>query len=476
MDQRDNNTRQINSDATFENRSDAHRGAPIIWQAVQERVLSAIGDEMYGKWVADLRFAAEVHDKAVIAVPDQVTLGRIKRDYERQIRDAWTAEDDKQRELRFVCWKRAPKSLLAIVEDPWAVDQTTDSAAKGAAPQMTFDTLIVGASNAQAVESAHRIATGQASAPILFISGRQGVGKTHLLRAIENDALAGGHIRVTYMTAEEFMSAYVQGAQERDTRALKARLRNCDLVLIDDLQWIKGKKGTDAAFFANIRAVTGQGGRVVLTADETPGDMRGLSASLMNELRGAASVAVEAPDEDMRAAILRQHESMIQASDPNFILTDEMINRILSRVRGAGRELCGVLWSLQTESRFGKDPITMDMLDTVIRRQAGEIRPPSIDLIKRAAAATFGITKVNLESPSKEQIYVYPRQIAMYLCRTMTPKSYPQIAKYFGDRDHSTVIYSYRKVSKNLEKNSDLSRDVDRLTDAIMQMQADGAN
>ncbi|MEO1101062.1 MAG: DnaA/Hda family protein, partial [Pseudomonadota bacterium] len=411
MDQHENNTRRNYSDAHNQDHTGDSPGAHKIWEAAQTRVRDDIGEEMFGKWVADLRFVAEVHDKAVIAVRDQVTLGRIKRDYERLIRDAWLAEDDKQRELRFVCWKRAPKSLLSIVEDPWLVPEATEEAAKGAAPQMTFDTLIVGASNTRAVESGRRFAAGKASAPILFVSGRQGVGKTHLLRAIENEALANGSIRVTYMTAEEFMSAYVQGAQERDTRALKAKLRNSDLVLIDDLQWIKGKKGTDQAFFANIRAVTSQGGHVVLTADEAPGDMRGLSTSLMNELRGAASVAVETPDDEMRAAILRQHEAMIAESDPNFVLTDEMISRILSRVRGPGRELCGVLWSLQTESCFGKEPITMEMLDTVIRRQAGETRPPSIDLIKRAAAATFGVTKTNLESASKAQVYVYPRQI-----------------------------------------------------------------
>ena len=474
MSQHDNKPRKtINQQTPERSETRKPQNGPALWRNTLNDFRMQHGEDAYQKWIAPLRFIAVVNDEPVVAAPGKLSFDRVQRRYLNDLQQCWDLSDTHKRGLKLVDWKRASKDLRALVENPWAAPARTEDSDSDS-PEFTFESLVVGESNAKALACLERIAEGPSlGAPVHFIYGLQGVGKTHLLRALEG-ALKSS-LRITYMTAEEFMSAYIEGAKARDTAALKARLRNCDLLLIDDLQWIKDKKGTDEAFFANLRAVTGQGGRVVLTADEAPGDMRGLSRRMQNELKGAASIEIQMPDDDMRAEIVRRKAALIRKSDPNFVLTEEMVTHIVCRVRGPGRELCGVLWSLQTESCFGKERITMEMLNTVIRRQEGDQRPLTIELIKRATAETFGVTKTNLESASKAQAYVRPRQIAMYLCRTMTEKSYPQIARKFGDRDHSTVLYSFRKVHKKKETDMDLARDIERLEQAIYQLQRDHA-
>lgn len=474
MSQHDKNTRINGRASDISETRKAAQNAPSIWSQTTESFRIFFGEDVYQKWIACLRFIAVVDDAPVIAAPGKLSFDRVQRQHLTDLQACWNEADPEERELKLIDWKRAPKSLTALVENPWAAPAPVSEEA-AAEPEYTFDTLVAGDSNAKAVACAKRFASGAASgAPILFMFGLQGVGKTHIMQAIREAALAS--LRVTYMTAEEFMSAYIQGARTRDTSALKAKLRNCDLLLIDDLQWIKDKKGTDEAFFGNLRAVIGNGGKVVLTADEAPGDMKGLSQRLHNELKGAASIKVDLPDDEMRAEILRRKAALIRKADPNFIISEEMIESIVTRVSGPGRVLCGVLWSLHTESCFGEEKITMDMLNTVIRRQEGALRPLTIELIKSAAAATFGVTKTNLECASKAQAYVRPRQIAMFACRTMTDKSYPQIARKFGGRDHSTVLYSFNKINDARLTDADLARDIERLTAAIHELQRNAPN
>jgi len=341
---------------------------------------------------------------------------------------------------------------------------------------MTFATLIVGDTNKRAVGLAQEIVDGgKRGADVSLVYGRQGTGKTHILRAIENAiAHLGDGRRVTYMTAEEFMTAFVDGARAGDTRDLKTQVRDNDLLLIDDLQWIAGKQKTDEAFFANIRSVTKTGGRVVLTADEAPGDLKGFSQRMRGELLGAAATEVGLPDQEMRREIVRLHAGMIREDQPNFELTEEMIDQIVLTVRGPGRELCGVLWSLQTETGYGEEEPDMDMLLTVLRRQQGEYQPPSLDNVKRAAMRVFALSKTEIESANKSRTICHPRQIAMYLCREMTDKSYPQIARAFSKKDHTTVLHAWRKVKAMIQEDPDMIRDVERVRETVFEIQAEG--
>ena len=462
---------------------DIHRGREV-WDTVLKDTRVRIPAEDFDKWIADLRFVGEVDDVVLIAARDQLAFDRINSNHRPMLKRIWRKADPKGRALQIACWKDIPASTRDVVDNPWAGESKAGATAEAVdgtlrtagVPGMTFANLVTGDTNKRSVRLAMEIVEGgKRGADVSLIYGRQGTGKTHILRAIENAVL---HLddgrRVTYMTAEEFVTAYVDGAMARDTRDLKSWVRNNDLLLIDDLQWIAGKAKTDTHFFATIRSVTKEGGRVVLTADEAPGDLKGFSQRMRSEIMGAAASEVGLPDQEMRREIVRLHAGMIREDQPNFELTEEMIDQIVLTVRGPGRELCGVLWSLQTETGYGEEEPDMDMLLTVLRRQQGEYQPPSLDNVKRAAMRVFALSKTEIESANKSRSICYPRQIAMYLCREMTDKSYPQIARAFNKKDHTTVLHAWRKVKDQMQADPDMIRDVERVREMVFEIQAEG--
>lgn len=468
-----------------------------IWQAVREHLKGILTEADYVRWIEDLKLIAEVEGKIVIAARDRLSFDRVSADHRHVLQRIWKEHDDARRDIRLVCWKEAGADLRAIMEDPWAAPEAAPAGAGGGgndgssftaadvpapkpasgAPEMTFDTLVTGESNRIAVALAQRVADGApVGTQMHLISGPQGTGKTHLLHALRARAMATNpEACVVYLTAEEFLSAYTDGVKAKDTSALKKRLRAASILLIDDLHRISGKPGTETELFQNIREVTGQGGNVVLAGDKTPGELSGFSQRMLSELKGATVVEVGLPDADMRREIVRRLADHISLAHPDFVMDEALVERIHTGIRGPGRELTGAVWNLFTEAGFGMSTPTADMLDRVIRRMEGDVRIPSIELVKKAAMKVFNVSKTDLESPSKARSVVYPRQIAMYLCREKTFKSLPQIGRGFGRRDHTTVLYAHRKIAKDMAKDPELAADVARVAAAILELQATGA-
>jgi chromosomal replication initiator protein len=466
---------------------DDHRGMDL-WKTVLKTARQESSPNDFDKWISDLRFVADDNGTVLVAARDKLACDRINSHHRPMLRKAWRSADPKGRALKITCWKDIPADTRDLVGNPWQAERLASEAATAAAAKqpsqtpgrhgnaMSFETLIVGDTNRAAVRLAEMIVNNaHVHADVALIYGRQGTGKTHILRAMEKAIQRQGEDRrVTYMSAEEFMTAFVDGAREGDTRQLKAQVRDNDLLLIDDLQWIANKKKTDEAFFASLRSVTKEGGRVLLTADEAPGDLKGFSARMRGELMGAAAVEVGLPDQEMRREIVRLHAELIRADQPNFILDDEMVEKIVSSVRGPGRDLCGVLYSLQTETVYGEIELTLDMLATVLRRQQGEHHAPTLDNVKRAAMRSFDLTKTDIESANKSRSICMPRQVAMYLCREMTDKSLPQIARSFCKKDHTTVIHAWRKVKNSMQTDPEMVRTVERVREAVFDIQSEG--
>ena len=455
----------------------------MIWNAVRETLRDKVEPSDFTRWIEDLRLVAEHNGAMVIAARDPLSFDRVNGQYIRTIEKLWAATDPLRRTLRLVCWRHATPELRELVDDPWSsqgeVPANEDDAAPdqaGTGPGMTFDTLVTGPSNQIAVTLARRISAGlPAGTPTMLIYGPPGTGKTHIMHALRMEACQPGTKRkIVYLTAEEFMSAYLDGVKVRDTSPLKKRLRAASLLLVDDLHRIAGKPGTEAELYQNIREVTSNGGQVVLVGDSAPGDASGFGQRMRSEIKGATAVEVGLPDSEMRREIMVRLAAHIASQHPEFILTDEMISKLNAGIRGPGRELTGAIWSLYTEAGFGERAPTSEMVDRIIRRHAGETREPSIDLIKKAALKVFPIAKAELEGPSKARGFVYPRQIAMYLCRTMTRKSFPQIGRAFGRRDHTTVLYAYRRIETDIGNDSELAADIARVQSTVLELMDTG--
>lgn len=450
-----------------------------VWEDVQAVLESRLPREEFDRWIAELRVVAELDGEMLLAAKDPVGLDRVSAQYKREIERLWTGMDPQGRPIKLICWRTTPAELRELIGDPWAVNPDAEAAyeaevaaAPSGGPAMTFDNLVVGPSNKTAAEVAKRIAAGlPAGTPITLIYGPQGTGKTHIVMALKADvAKRDANRKVVYLTAEEFMSCYLDGVKARDTSSLKRRLRMAAILIIDDLHRIAGKPGTENELFQNIREVTGNRGQVVLVGDAAPGETVGFGKRLVGELKGATAVEIGLPDPAMRREILNRLAAHITASHPEFLLEDGMIQKLNSGIRGPGRELTGAVWSLFTEANFGQETPTMEMLERVIRRHSGEQREPTIDVIKKATLKIFPIARADLEGPSKMQAFVYPRQVAMYLCRTMTRKSFPQIGRAFGKRDHTTVLYAFRRIEKTLPEDPRMANDIARVEAVIFDM------
>lgn len=457
---------------------------PAVWGRVLDQLRARLRDADDLRWIGELRLVAEVDGELVLAAADQLAFDRVTGRLERLIKAAWKTIDPAGRKLRLICWRTLAPDVRALISDPWA--ETAPLAAPDAskadtpdsgAPPMTFDTLVAGPSNEIAIGLARRLASGQpVGTSTILVYGPQGTGKTHMMHALRAEASRVNPDRkIVYLTAEEFMSAYHDGVRARDTSALKKRLRAASVLLIDDLHRIAGKPGTETELYQNIREVTSSGGHVLLVGDQAPSEAAGFGPRMRAEIKGAIAIEVGLPDADMRRDILERLAQHIVSAHPQFVLTPDMITRINAAIRGPGRELTGAVWSLFTESGFGERAPTPEMVERVIRRHEGEAREPTIDAIKRAAVREFSISKSDLEGPSKAHALVYPRHIAMYLCRQMTRKSLPQIGRAFK-RDHTTVIHCLRSVSARLKTDGQLARDVARLEDAVVEIMSTSPN
>ena len=473
------------------NTSDKARNTPgqEIWLTVKAHLATILNAADYDRWIDDLRLVAEVDGEMVIAARDPLSFDRVNGAHRHAIQRIWREHDHARRAIRLVCWRSAPQDLLEIVKDPWEAavpaqepkEQAATAEQKAAptgAPLMTFDTLVTGEANELAFEMARRIAAGLPVGTLTTLFyGLQGTGKTHLLHALKAEAERNdADCHIVYLTAEEFLSSYTDGVKVKDTSQLKKRLRAASILMIDDLHRISGKPGTENELFQNIREVTANGGHVILAGDKAPGDVTGFSPRMVSELKGATTVEVGAPDASMRHEIMRRLADHIQAGHPDFIVTDEMISEFNAGIRGQAREMTGAIWNLYTEASFGARTPTMDMVRKIIRRTEGDVRQPSIELVKKAAMKVFDISKTDIESPSKARNVVYPRQIAMYLCRELTGKSFPQIGRSFGKRDHTTILYAHRKVTDALQEDRELAAHVKQVNEMILELQAAGMN
>ncbi|MEO0465450.1 MAG: DnaA/Hda family protein [Pseudomonadota bacterium] len=463
-----------------------HTGAPLIWQQTLDELKKVISPWDYERYIIELRFIAEWKGDIVLAARSPLTFARVGDDHKRTIQRIWKKHDPKKRPVRLISWDRHRDEFEGLLDgDPWAgiaaeraIEAAVgaddrDSSIGGERAGQTFATLIEGASNAAAASLARAI-VDETDVPsrLILLYGLQGLGKTHILSAIQNAILAIGDNReVLYTTAQAFRADYVSGAMSRDTRELKARMASADVILVDDLQVIADNPGTDQEFCDNLRTALAAGALVIMTADAGPAELQGFSARLRSHLQGAASVEVELPDLEMRKSIVRQKAATLAEKQPNFVVSEVMVELICQRVHGPGRELCGAVLSLYTETNLGKQKPSVDILMRVLDRQAGARRAPTINLIKRAAADVFGVTKAELEGPRKYQTLVYPRHLSMYLCREMTDKSYPVIASQFGKRDHTSVIYAIQRTNKYLVERPETALHLEQLRQRIHQLQ-----
>ncbi|MGI8524406.1 MAG: chromosomal replication initiator protein DnaA [Nocardioides sp.] len=337
-------------------------------------------------------------------------------------------------------------------------------------PKYTFETFVIGSSNrfphAAAVAVAE--APGKAYNPLL-VYGDSGLGKTHLLHAIGHyvRSLYNG-AKVRYVSSEEFTNEFINAIRDDRQDRFKRRYRDVDVLLIDDIQFLEGKTQTQEEFFHTFNTLHNANKQIVLTSDRAPKRLEALEDRLRNRFEWGLITDVQPPDLETRIAILRKKAAIDRLSAPADVL-----EFIASKIQTNIRELEGALIRVTAFANLNRQEVDMTLAEIVLKDLIPEGGEPEITaaLIIAQTAAYFGLSIDELTGPSRGRHLVMARQIAMYLCRELTPLSLPKIGAQFGNRDHTTVMYADRKINQLLAERRAVFNQVSELTNRV-KMQA----
>ena len=334
-------------------------------------------------------------------------------------------------------------------------------------PRLTFETFVVGRSNSLAHAAAKQVATASRDTPVMFnplyVHAQVGLGKTHLLQAI---AWAGNVAdrRLLYLTAEKFVFGFVSSLRTQTTLAFKELLRSTDVLLIDDLQFLQGKS-THAEFSHTLNAMIDAGRQVVVAADRPPLDLENLDDRVRSRLAGGLVVEMGALGEDLRMEILTTRVAAARLHHPGFDVPTAVLAHIAKSVANNGRDLEGALNRLLAVSKLTGQPITLELAEREIRDliRPAEPRKVKIEEIQRVVARRYNVSRSDLLSSRRTANVVRPRQIAMYLAKTLTLRSLPEIGRRFGGRDHTTVLHAVRKIEGLVGNDGALAEEIETI-------------
>ncbi|MFL5526215.1 MAG: chromosomal replication initiator protein DnaA [Gemmatimonadaceae bacterium] len=339
----------------------------------------------------------------------------------------------------------------------------------------TFDLFVIGKSNELAAAAAHAVsqAPGKVYNP-LFIYGDTGLGKTHLMQAVAHETLARNpKTRITYVGTEQFMNELISSILDRSGAEFRRRYRETDLLLIDDVHFLKGRKETtQEEFFHTFNALYEAGRQIVLTSDRPPSEIAGLEARLISRFQWGMVADITMPDFEHRVAILKQKAQLDRLE---LTIPDDVIHFIAEHVRSNVRELEGSIIKLLAYASLKHKDITVDVAREALRDKLRAIEGfeqesgGSLTLltIQQAVAKEWGVTVDGLRSKTRTKMLTTPRQIAMYLARELLSTQLVEIGNAFGGRDHSTVIHSLEKVSQTIAQDSDLKSRINRIRSSL---------
>ena len=320
-------------------------------------------------------------------------------------------------------------------------------------PKYTFETFVVGNNNRFAHAAA--LAVGDNPAKTynpLFIYGGVGLGKTHLMQAVGNRILQNNHsMNIVYVTSEKFTNHLINSIREGKNDPFRNKYRSADALLIDDIQFIAKKERVQEEFFHTFNTLYENGKQIIISSDKPPRDLPFLEDRLKSRFEWGLLADISCPDYETRLAILRK-----KAQDENIIIEDSILSDIATKIDSNIRELEGVFNKIVARASLIHSPITIELAENIINEFKYESEKViSSDFIKETIAKYFSIDKEDLAGSKRSNDIAFPRQIAMYLCREVAGMSFPQIGSEFGNRDHSTVMHGYNKITKEIkEKNS----------------------
>lgn len=424
------------------------------WDEILEtlRKEHELSDVSFKTWLQPLKVHAVENETVTVLVPtEQMGLNYISKKYLLPLKVAISEVTGHDYEIDFILPEQAKSKEVKSVKPQ--INENIEKANLN--PKYTFETFVVGSNNsfANAASLAVAESPGEVYNP-LFLYGGVGLGKTHLMHSIAHFILEKKpETKVLYVTSEYFTNELIEAIRNGNNTAMskfREKYRNIDVLLIDDVQFIIGKESTQEEFFHTFNDLHGAKKQIIISSDKPPKDMETLEARLRSRFEWGLIADISSPDYETRMAILRKKEEL-----DGYNIDDEVIKYIATNIKSNIRELEGALNKLIAYANLEKREINVELAEKALQDIISPDAPKEItaELIIQIVADHFNITTTDIASQKRNQEIVYPRQIAMYLCRKMTETPLKSIGTLLGKRDHTTIIHGADKIASDILTN-----------------------
>jgi chromosomal replication initiator protein len=437
--------------------------ATEVWTRLLDQARLEISEQTFRTWLEPTQPLALQGNTIVVGSPDQFAADwNESKHAELLTRLAPIALGHPLTVVFQVHEERKTRNQMDLFVAPPAVQPAVERQKQGSinaqlSDRYTFDHFVIGKSNELAAAAAHAVAQapGKVYNP-LFIYGDTGLGKTHLMQAVAHDVMARyPQTRITFIGTEQFTNEMIASIQTRTTQEFRRRYRETDLLLVDDVHFLKGKEATQEEFFHTFNALYEAGRQIILTSDRPPSEIPGLEARLVSRFQWGMVADIELPDLEHRIAILR-NKALIDHLE--MTIPEEVIRFIAEHVRSSVRELEGSIIKLLAYASLKHREIGVDLAREALRdklrleAQDGSTTALNTEAIQQAVAREWGVSPEGLRSKTRTKALTTPRQVAMYLMRELLSLQLVEIGATFGGRDHSTVIHSLDRVNTSLRE------------------------
>jgi len=423
------------------------------WNAMLDVLRRSVGHQEVEIWLGDAKPLNENQHELVISVPNQYYVDWIEENYRKALEEEASIRFERPMALLFQ-GKDTPPPQDTPTESTPTTTRPSQPIQMGVKKNQTFNNFVVGSCNQFAHAAAGAVAERPASTyNPLFIYGATGLGKTHLMHAIANHVLEQtSSARIVYVTAEDFMNEMIRCLRHKRMEDFRSKYRRrATILFVDDIQFLSGRERTQEEFFHTFNALQNSGRQVVLTSDVEPKNIEKLEPRLRTRFEGGLLADIQAPDKETMLAILSQKSEELGLAIPS-----DLADAITHQVQGNIRELEGLLIHLNAKLRFFNERLTLGFA----RKHLPAVFDPAptyvtVSAIIEAVAKFHNIRSADITGVKRTRSLTRPRHIAMYLSRTHTQLSFPELGKEFGGRDHSTVQHGHRKVYQELHKKQD---------------------
>ena len=441
-------------------------GIDVSWSKITSELKKSLDKDSFQNWIKPVHFESHIGTSLTLSVHTRFLRDWIIKNYASVIKRSYLDQGVTVEKLSILVKENnnriIPGTEVVFQDKEDEDDQYYDDISAPLDPQFTFDNFIVGKPNELAYAAAQRVAQSEVvSFNPLFLYGGVGLGKTHLMHAVAwNIKKRNPKKNVVYLTAEKFMYQFIKALRFKNIMSFKEQFRSVDVLMIDDVQFIIGKDNTQEEFFHTFNTLIDKKRQIIISADKSPADLEGLEDRLKSRLGWGLVADIHPLTYELRLGIIQA-----KAEQKSMKLTKDVLEFLADKITNNVREMEGALNRLAVHASLQDSDITVDLVKDVLKDLLRtNSRKITIDEIQKKVVEHYNIKLSDMHSPRRSRSVARPRQVAMYLAKSITTRSLPEIGRKFGGRDHTTVIHAIKTIEEIMVNDPSLAEDIELLT------------